>query len=180
MKATIIGTGDIDIIRKNSKIGEKELEELLERTAKLVANLGIEILILPARGIPYKFAQLYKKFGGKKVVGVIPSKCPFYGDYTEEIIGDYLDIIDERKEFDSWYDVDGNIATLGDCTLCFGSSAGVIADRSEMKYNLKYKNKDTRLIIFENTISRRLHKEVEASVRPIYINSVPELEEELK
>jgi len=180
MKITIIGTGDLDIIYKNAKTSKKELKKLLEDVAKLLVEVGVEIIILPARGIPYDFAKLYKKLGGKKVNGVIPVKCPFYGPYTNKIIGDYLDVIDDKIEFDSWYDVDGNIATLGDFTICFGLSAGAMAEICEMKYNLMYKGRKTKLIIFENTISRKLHKEVEASVKPIYVSSVEELRKILR
>jgi len=180
MRVGIIGTGDLNIIHKNTGIGMKKLKVLLEDTAKLLVKLGAEIIILPARGIPYDFAKLYKKVGGKKVYGVIPVRCPFYGKFTEKIIGKYLDVIDERVEFDSWYDVDGNIATLGDYTICFGLSAGVMAEISEMKYNLMYKGRKTKLIIFKNTISRKLHKEVEISIKPIYVGSIAQLEKVLK
>ena len=180
MKITIIGTGNLKIIHENSKSSESELRKLLEDVARLLVNIKAEIIILPAKGIPYEFAKLYKELGGKKVKGVIPARCPFYGEYTSKIIGDYLDVIDEKIEFDSWYDVDGNIATLGDFTICFGLSAGVMAEISEMKYNLLYKGRKTKLVIFENTISSRLHKEVEASIKPIYVSSVQELEKELK
>jgi len=180
MKVTIIGTGDIEIIHKHTKTKEKDLKKLIEDTAKLLVDIGAEIIILPARGIPYDFAKLYKKLGGKKVIGLIPAKCPFYGPYTMKIIGEYLDVIDERQEFDSWYDVDGNIATLGDFTICFGLSAGVMAEISEMKYNLKYKGRSTKLVIFEQTISRKLHNEVEESVKPVYVKSIEELKKVLK
>ena len=180
MKITIIGTGDVNIINKNSGISKEKLEKLLEDVAKLLVERGDELIILPARGIPYTFAKLYKKLGGKKVNGVIPAKCPFYGKYTNAIIGDYLDVVDERIELDSWYDVDGNIATLGDDTICFGLSAGAMAEINEMKYNLKYKGKKTKLIIFENTTSEKLHKEVEVDVKPIYVSSVGELKKILK
>lgn len=180
MRVTIIGTGNINIIHENTKIDKKELQKLLGDTAKLLVELGAEIIILPVRGIPYEFAKLYKKLGGKKVIGVIPANCPFYGGYTMKIIGDYLDVIDEKIEFDSWYDVDGNIATLGDFTICFGFSAGIMAEISAMKYNLMYKRKKTKLIIFENTISKKLHKEVEVDIKPIYVGSVKELKKILK
>ena len=180
MKISIIGTGNIDIIHKHSKTSKKELKKLLDDTAKLLVDIGAELIILPARGIPYEFAKTYKKLGGKKVNGVIPVKCPFYGKYTDKIIGDYMDIIDEKIEFDSWYDVDGNIATLGDLTLCFGLSAGTMAEISEMKYNLMYKGRKTKLIIFENTISKKLHPEVEVDTYPFYISSVEELKKLLK
>lgn len=180
MKIAIIGTGNIDIIHKYSKTSKKSLQELLEDVAKLLVELNAEIIVLPARGVPYEFAKLYKKLGGKKVSGAIPIKCPFYGKYTDKIIGDYLDVIDEKIEFDSWYDVDGNIATLGDFTLCFGLSAGTMAEISEMKYNLMYKGRKTKLIIFENTISRKLPPEVKVDVNPIYISSIKELKSNLK
>lgn len=180
MKITIIGTGDIDIIHKNTKVSKRKLEKLLKDIAKLLVDIGAEIIILPARGIPYEFAKLYKKFGGKKVHGMIPIKCPFYGEKTKYIIGDYLDVIDKKINFNSWYDVDGNIATMGDYTICFGLSAGAMAEISEMKYNLMYKGRKTKLIIFKNTVSRTLHKEVEVDIKPVYIDSVSELKKILK
>lgn len=180
MKITIIGTGDIDIIHKHTGIGEQKLQKLLNNAAKLVAEIGAEIIILPARGIPYEFAKLYKKFGGKKVYGMIPAKCPYYGDKIPFIINNYLDIIDEKINWTSFYDVDGSIATMGDYTICFGFSAGVMCEIGEMKYNLKYRDRKTKLIIFENTISSKLHKEVEVDINPIYINSVDELQKHLK
>jgi len=180
MRIGIIGTGDIDIIHRYTKTSEKRLKKLLEDAAKLVADLGAEIIILPARGIPYEFAKLYKKFGGKKVYGMIPAKCPYYGDKIPFIINDYLDVIDEKINWTSFYDVDGSIATMGDYTLDFGLSAGVMCEIGEMKYNIKYLGKKTKLIIFENTISRKLHEEVEEDIKPIYINSIDELKRILK
>jgi len=180
MKASIIGTGDLEIITKNAKISKTELKKLLEDTAKLLIERKAEIIIMPVRGIPYEFAKIYKKLGGKKVYGVIPVNCPFYGEYTEKIIGIYLDVIDERIEFNSWYDAEGNLSALGDYTICFGFAAGVMVEIASMKYSLKYRGKKTKLIVFENTISKRLHKEVEESVKPIYIKCVKELKAILK
>lgn len=180
MKVAIIGSGDLKFIPEYSGMKREDLDKLLEESAKLLVEIGAEIIILPARGVPYGFAQLYKKFGGKKVYGVVPTKCPFYGEYTEKIIGDYLDIIDEKIKFDSWYDVDGNIATLGDFTLCFGLTAGVMAEISEMKYNLIYKGRKTKLIIFESTFSDKLPKEIGKDIPQIYVDSVDELKGILK
>ncbi len=179
-KITIIGTGNIETIHKHSKTSKDKLEKLLEDAAKLVSNIGAEIIILPARGIPYKFAKLYKKFGGKKVNGIIPTKCPYYQEKIPYIINNYLDVIDKKIKWTSFYDVNGSIATMGDFTLCFGFSAGVMAEISEMKYNIKYREKKTKLIIFENTISKKLHDEVGEDIKPIYINSVKELKNILK
>lgn len=180
MRVSILGTGDLDVIYNNAKISAEKLGKLMEDMAKLLVGIGAEIVILPAKGIPYEFAKLYKKLGGKKVTGIIPARCPYYGKYTEQIIGSFMDIIDERFEVDSWYDMNGNIATLGDYTICFGLSAGVMGEICLMKYNLKYRNSKTKLIIFKNTISRKLHDEVEESIKPIYISSVAQLKKILK
>jgi hypothetical protein len=180
MKISIIGTGNLEIIHNHTKTNKKKLEKLLEGSAKLLAEIGAEIIILPARGIPYEFAKLYKKFGGKKVYGMIPAKCPYYEEKIPFIIKDYLDVVDEKINWTSFYDVDGSIATMGDYTLCFGFSAGVMCEIGEMKYNIKYRDRKTKLIIFENTMSGRLHKEVEEDISPIYINSVNELKKILK
>ncbi len=175
MKVSIIGTGDLDTISKYAKVSLKELNKLMKNTAKLLVSIDAEVIILPARGVPYEFAKLYRKLGGRKVIGIIPARCPFYGKYTPQIIGPFMDVIDERFEVDSWYDVNGNIATLGDYTICFGLSAGVMGEISLMKYNLKYRGSRTKLVIFEQTISKKLQKEVEVDIKPVYISSVNQL-----
>ena len=180
MKITIIGAGDLESIYNHTRVSKKELDELLKDVVDYLVEIKAEIIILPARGIPYNIAQMYKEKKGKKVIGVIPAKCPFYGKYTKDIIEPYLDVIDEVIKFDSWYDADGNIASLGDATLCLGISAGVMAEIAGMKYNLKYHGSKTKLIIFENTISQKLAKEVEIDVPTIYINSVDELKKIVK
>ena len=180
MKITIIGAGDIENILRYSGISRQKLEKLLEDIAKFLVDIEAEIIILPARGIPYEFAKLYKRFGGKRVNGIIPTRCPYYKKQIPYIIRNYLDVIDKKIKWTSFYDVDGSIATLGDYTICFGLSTGVMAEISEMKYNIKYRNKKTKLIIFERTISRKLHNELEEDIKPIYINSVKELKKILK
>jgi hypothetical protein len=87
MKVTIIGTGNLEIIHKNTNVSKEELQKLLEDAAKLLVEKGAEIIIMPVQGIPYEFAKIYKKLGGKKIWGVIPVNCPFYGKYTMKIIG---------------------------------------------------------------------------------------------
>jgi len=175
MKITIIGAGDLESIYNHTRVSKKELDELLKDVVDYLVEIKAEIIILPARGIPYNIAQMYKEKKGKKVIGVIPAKCPFYGKYTKDIIEPYLDVIDEVIKFDSWYDADGNIASLGDATLCLGISAGVMAEIAEMKYNIKYRKSKTKLIIFDKTFSKRLPDEMEKDIPVNYIDSVIEL-----
>ena len=92
MKVTIIGTGDLDIIHKYARTSKTKLQQLLNEIAEYLVKKNAEIIILPARGIPYEFAQIYKKLGGKKVYGVIPIKCPYYSKYTKQITDNYMDV----------------------------------------------------------------------------------------
>ena len=69
---------------------------------------------------------------------------------------------------------------MGDYAVCFGISAGVLCEIGEMKYNIKYLGKKTKLVMFENMMSQKLHKEAEVDLKPIYINSVNELKKILK
>ena len=96
MKVSIIGAGDLEKICGSSETCLKDLKKLMSDVVKALVDAGAEIIILPARGVPYEFAKMYKKAGGKKVHGVIPAKCPFYGKYTMAIIGKFLDT---KKEF---------------------------------------------------------------------------------
>jgi hypothetical protein len=179
MKITILGVGDVEDILDNSKIGKEKLERLIEELAEFLAHKKHEIIIQPAKGIPYEIASKYKKKGGKKVIGAVSPNCPYYGKFYDLITGKYRNICDEFQEFHSWYDVDGNLATSGDATLCLGFSTGVLTEICEMKYNIKYLGRKTKLFIFKNTISRVL-KEIKPDLQAVYISSVKELEKELK
>lgn len=179
MKIAILGVGDVEDILDNAKITKEELERLIDELAEFLAEKNHKIIISPAKGIPYELAVKYKEKGGKKVIGVVAPNCPYYGKFYDLITSEYRGICDEFKEFHSWYDIDGNIATLGDATICVGFSTGVLAEICEMKYNIKYLGRKTKLFIFKNTISRVL-KEIKPDLQAIYISSVKQLEESLR
>lgn len=175
MKVSILGAHDISKIIRNSKISEKELEELLENLGKFFAENGDELIIIPVPGVIYKIAKAYKKYKGKKIIGLVPSKDKRYGI---EHIKETIPVADEIKEIDSWYDANGEIVALGDICVCVGFSGGVMTEISFLKYHKKYFNNKTKLIIFENTVSKRLHKEIEEDLKKdlYYVNSFEEFE----
>jgi len=174
MKVSIIGSGDITKISRFTSLNEEQVKELIRKIGALLAKKGVELVILPSRGIPYEVAKVYKEHNGKKVIGLVPKSDTRYGI---EHIKQYLNIADEQIDIGNWYTLNGEIAASGDLCICVGLSPGVMTEISMLKYHYKYLNCETRLIIFENTISEKLSKEVEEDLKNIYyIKTTDELE----
>jgi hypothetical protein len=172
MKISLLGTGDLSKISRYTSMPESELAVLIEQISKLLAKSKHELVIIPNKGIPLEIAKIYKQEGGKKVMGVVPIRDKDYGlGHIEE----FLSLIDERIEVDSWYDADGKVAALGDICLVTGLSAGVMRALTALKFHQKYRNNKTKLIVFKNTISAKIQKEIEEEIPIIYINSIEEL-----
>lgn len=172
MKVTILGTGDLTKIPRFTKISKEELKDLITNLGKLIAEKGHELVIIPDRGIPIEVAKIYKKHGGKKVYGVIPTKDKQYGT---KYIKPYLSLVDERIEVDSWYDADGEIAASGDICIVVGMSPGIMREVTVLKYHYRYLNSKTKVVWFKNTISSLIPKEIEEEIPIIYINSINDL-----
>ena len=178
MRVSVLGAGDESKILRYTELTEKETKELIRKIGKILAKKNAELIILPSRGVPYSVAKYYKKYGGKKIIGLIPSKDKRYGiKHIEEYIG----IEDEKEELSSWYELNGEIASKGDYCIVIGFSPGVMTEICMLKYHYKYLGNDTKLIIFRNTISQQLPKEVEEDLKNLtYVYSVEELIELLK
>lgn len=179
MKVTILGAGDISKIHRYSKLSELEVKTLIEDLGKFLAQKKVDLVIVPARGIPYEVAKVYKANNGPKVIGVIPREDKEYGIMH---IQEYMHISDEEINIGNWYDLNGKIASLSDYAICIGISGGAICDISMLKYHYKYKGSKTKLIIFKNTLSKKLPKEIEEDLGDNlkYINKVSQLKRILK
>ena len=178
MKIVILGSGDSSKIWRNTNLTEKKIKDLVHSVGKLLAEKDAELVILPARGIPYSIAKAYKKNNGKKIIGLVPSKDKRYGI---KHIKKYLGIEDKREKVKDWYNLNGEIAAKGDYCLVIGMSPGVMTEICMLKYHYKYLRSDTKLIIFRNTISEPLPKEIEEDLKKVnYIYSADELAELLK
>lgn len=179
MKVSILGSGDITKIHRFSGISELELNNLIKKLGKYLAEKNIELVIVPARGIPYEIAKIYKENNGKKVIGLVPRDDKQYGIMH---IKDYLHIMDEEINIGNWYDLNGKIAAYGDIAICIGLSGGSICDIAMLKYHHKYLNNKTKLIVFKNTISKgKLPKELEEDIKYLhYIKSIEDLNQFLE
>jgi len=179
MRVTILGVGDVEDILNNTRLTREDLNKLIDELAQFLVDEKCEIIIQPARGIPYQVAVKYKEKGGKRVIGAVAPNCPYYGKFYDTITQDYRPICDGVIEFHSWYDIDGNIGTLGEATIVLGFSTGVLTEICEMKYNKKYLGKATKLFIFKKTVSRTL-KEIEPDIKAVYIPSIKELKKQFQ
>lgn len=174
MRITLIGPGNYEKIPRFGKISKNELNKLIKDLGVLLAKKGVEIILVPAKGVAYLIAQEYKKNKGKKIIGTVPRDDIEYGiAYIEE----YLPIMDKEINIGNWYDLNGKICSLGDIVVCVGFGCGTISDIAELKYHYKYHDSKTKVVIFENTISKRLHNEIAEDLKYVeYINSIDELE----
>lgn len=177
MRVSILGT-EISRICRHTELTEKDVMNLIEEVGKLLARYGAEIVIIPCRDVPYLIAKAYKKYGGKKVIGIVPSKDDKFGI---EHIKPYLDVVDEKIEVPSWYHADGEIAVAGNIAICIGISAGVMRDIGALYFHHALRGNRTKLVIFVNTISHPLHSEIEEELyRCIYVDDVEWLERVIK
>lgn len=173
MKVAVLGSGDITKIHLFSGLSELEVASLIDDVGKLLANSDVDLVIVPARGIPYEVAKAYKLYGGRKVIGLVPFDDK---DFGLAHIAEYRAISDEEVNIGDWYDLNGRIASFVDLAVCIGLSAGAICDVAMLKYHYKYKGSNTKLVVFRNTISQPLHKEIEVDLKNLhYIDDVSEL-----
>ncbi len=172
MKISILGTGDISKISRHTAMSKQELKVLIEEIGKLLAEKRCEAVIIPNKGIPLEISKIYKKNGGKKVLGVVPVKDK---DYGLGHIKEFLSLIDEQLEVDSWYDADGKVAAFGDICIVIGMSPGVMRALTALKFHQKYRNNKTKLIVFKNTLSTKIQPEIQEEISITYINSIKEL-----
>jgi len=178
MKVAVLGSGDVTKVHRFGKITEEKAKQLIKDVAELIADKKMDMVIVPARGIPYEIAKAYKEVGGKKVIGLVPKKDKRFG---VKHIQEYIHIIDEEVDIGDWYNLNGEIAAYGDYAICIGMSSGAMCDIAMLKYHYKYLESKTKLIIFENTISQKLPKEIEEEMKDLnYIKTIEELDKLLK
>lgn len=175
MKVSILGCGDISKIWRHTDLSKEKVIELINSLSEVLAKKRVELVMLPARGVPYAVAEAYKKSDGEKVIGLVPSGDKKYGlGHIEK----YLGIEDERVNLNSWYELNGEIGAKGDVCLVIGMSPGVMCEICMLKYHYKYLNSKTKLVIFRKTISEKLPEEVEEDLKEVhYVNSLEELED---
>ena len=133
LRVSLIGAGDIEYhYFRLLKLSKKKFEKEIEKIAKTLADLEVELVLLPDRGICFEIAKIYKKFGGKKVYGTVPYSDREFG--IKHLIPYITAKVDGRKVFDkiintcNWYKQDLTCCLYGDITLMLGNSLGSLGE----------------------------------------------------
>ncbi|MBR9702000.1 hypothetical protein GOV13_03690 [Candidatus Pacearchaeota archaeon] len=149
-----------------SKLREKDK---ISRIAKIVANLGKEIVLTPDKGSSSEFfAQEYLANKGKKVFEIVPLDDKEFGyDWVNLDLG-------EKINCGSWRNQPEKLNEESDVLLCLGYSTGGMI---EICYSKWFKKKPVYII--NEFIEDKLPKELEESLDLKYI-SIEDLEKELK
>ena len=104
-------------------------KQSIAKIAKYLAGKH-EIVLTPEKGsVSECLAEEYKKFGGKKVIGIIPKD-----DKTFGIANLNPDVCDEIINCGTWADQPGRLDTESDSLLVFGLTPGVFIEISYTKW----------------------------------------------
>jgi len=148
-----------------SKLREKEL---VSSVAKIIADSGNEVILVPDKGSSSEFfAQEYLKIGGRKVYSLIPLGDKEFGfSWINQEIGEVIDC-------GTWRNQPEKLNEECDVLISLGYSAGGLI---EICYSKWFRKKP--VYILKEFIDSELPKELEDSLDLHYV-SIDELEEKL-
>ena len=141
MRLSLIGPGDIEFHYSTLLgISKEKFDTETEKIAKILVESGIEIEILPDKGISFEIAKLYKKHGGKMVIASIPKSDKTFGiKHLEPYINEKINnkpIFDEIIDSENWFKHDITKALFGNAVLLLGKSPGTELERNGAEYLL--------------------------------------------
>lgn len=211
MRIALIGPGDIKFhYQELLGIPEPEFRKEIEKIAKALAKSGAEIELLPDKGICIELAKLYKKAGGKKVIGSIPKSDRTFGiSHLEQYITEQINnkpLFDEIINTGDWFKHDLIKGLMGNAILYLGASPGTDGERHYAVYLYKLiagfkkgvdvsaksihpqalAGKNFTVLVYSPFLkARKLPQEDEVymkrfGINLVYINSASELEEALR
>ena len=194
LRVVLIGAGDIKFHYSNLlSIPNDEFNKHVEGIAKALQEAGVEIVLLPDRGISFEVAKRYKGFGGSKVIGTVPKSDNVFGikhlkPYMESKVNGKK-IFDEFIDTDNWYKQDMSICLFGDLILMLGNSLGTMrdlvaayylyklfaGDKPEVKIKRKAIHPEARggenvpfsLIVYQPFLKEKLDYEIEAYIKKL-------------
>ena len=177
MIVSLIGNGSLSKLAKVLGKTEDEVKQELSKVAKKLAELNIEIYLVP-EGVQSFIATEYKKFGGKKVIGSIPREDKIWGiDFLN------LDIIDEEVDCTDWFKQPYSIVTNCDKILMLGMGQMTIGELGYIKYNYKFSHNSKNLFVYTPLLNQdKLLPEFTLDIEPLvhYVHSIEELGKILK
>ncbi|RLG17373.1 hypothetical protein DRN63_03000 [Nanoarchaeota archaeon] len=134
LRVCLVGPGDTLEYHYFELLGlsKDKFEKEIDNIARILAEQNYEIVLVPDRGVSFEVAKKYKKYGGKKVVGLVPLSDKDFGvdhlkPYMEAKMGGKR-IFDEFIDTGNWYKQDLIHCILGDVVLVLGYSLGSLGE----------------------------------------------------
>jgi hypothetical protein len=141
IRVCLIGPGDIKFhFQELLGINKNSFNKIIKDIANCLFDSGVEIALLPDKGICIEIAREFKKLGGR-VIGLAPvsDKHPgirFLERYIKEKINN-KDLFDEIIDTGDWPRHDLHITLFGDVVLYLGNSPGSERELSSGVYMYK-------------------------------------------
>jgi hypothetical protein len=164
IRLSLIGPGDIDFhFFKLLGLKEREFQSELEKIAQSLVDSGVELELLPDRGISIELAKLYKQKGGKKVIGAVPKSDKTFGiEHLKEYVETKVDgkpLFDEIINSGDWFKHDLIKGLLGNAILYLGASPGTDGERHYAIYLYKLISRFKEGVEISE---KRIHTEIRA------------------
>ncbi len=161
---SLIGPGDINFhYRHLLRLNPKKFHSELENIARVLSELNICLELLPDKGVSIKIAKLYKKFGGKKVIGIIPQSDKTFGiNHLKEYINTKVEgkpLFNKIINSDTWFKHDLINGLMGNAILYLGASPGTDGERNYAVYLYKLMNRYKNGV---EVLGKKIHSEIKA------------------
>lgn len=162
MDCIILGPTEIEKIKFFGKI--LDVQEYILSAGKFFAENFSEVIIVPDYGLPLLIAKKFKFYNPNgKVIGYIPDKA-IGGKKLEKF---FLFCDEIRGINGGWFNLNTQLTQKSENIFCLGFSAGVLIEISSIKYNQLYLKQNTKLLIDNRCISKKLMPEIENDINNI-------------
>jgi len=145
MRINLIGPGDMNFhYYELLKLSPEKVNKEIEKIAGTLYSSGVEICLLPDKGISLEIARAFKNRGGK-VIGIAPLSDKNPGvEHLKQYINEKVNgktLFDEIIDSGDWPRQNMNGCLFGDAVLYLGKSPGTEGERNYGVYMYKIINR---------------------------------------
>ncbi len=144
---------------------KKKVEKILEKVSQIILEKDYSVIISPdKKSTAEKFAKIYKKQGGNKLIGIM---------YADDKIGGYPGlnrvICDKNINCKTYELQPGVLVRKSDDIVCAGLSNGVFWEMCMVKY-IWGKRKKSKVYVIKELVKKQIPKEIKKFVPIKYIS----------
>ena len=142
LRVSLIGAGDTEFhYEELLGLSREDYEGHVKGIAESLGRSGVELVILPDRGVSYEVAKRFRQVSENKIHGTVPNSDKDFGiKHLEEYIKGEVDgkkIVSDIVDTGTWYKQDLTHCLYGDVILMMGRSTGSLGELSYAYYLYK-------------------------------------------